>query len=109
MADVFRAVTRPIDKVMYSPPKEEELRDVTPRVEQAEPAPAKAVPFLPMHASAHKKYEWCLAMLRDGNSLAKADKEFCMSYRNGAEYQEYKDYWAIREKAIDGFKEEIIG
>lgn len=108
VADVFRAVTRPIGKVMYAPPKEkeEELRDVTPRTE---PAPAKAVPFLPMHASAHKKYEWCLAMLRDGNSLAKADKEFCMSYRNGAEYQEYKDYWAIREKAIDGFKEEIIG
>ena len=106
MADVFRAVTRPIGKVMYAPPKEkeEELRDVTPRTE---PAPAKAVPFLPMHASAHKKYEWCLAMLRGGNSLSKADKEFCRSYRNGAEYQEYKDYWAIREKAIDGFKEEI--
>lgn len=107
VADVFRAVTRPIGKVMYAPPEEEPLRDVTPHKGQAGPAPAKAVPFLPMHASAHKKYEWCLAMLRDGNSLSKADKEFCRNYRSGTEYQEYKDYWAIREKAIDGFKEEI--
>lgn len=111
VADVFKAVTRPIGKVTYQPPQEEqELRDVTPRKED-EPVVRqerrKAVPFLSLHASERQRYEWCLRMLADGQVLSDKDKAFCRQYRKSDEYQEYLSFWNMKESMVTNLKEEL--
>ncbi|MDD7202410.1 MAG: transposase domain-containing protein [Sphaerochaetaceae bacterium] len=112
VADVFKAVTRPIiGKVTYQPPEEgQELRDVTPH-KDGRPAVRqerrKAVPFLPLHASERQRYEWCLRMLADGHALSGKDKAFCRQYRKSDEYQEYLSFWNMKESMVTNLKEEL--
>lgn len=110
VTEVFNAIIKSIGSVAYKPALEAPAQDANPQqIEQTHeelPAPVhRALPFLPVHHTAHERYRWCLDMIIAGCPLSEKDKVWARQYRCSQEYEEYVDYWRHYESQI---KEEIV-
>lgn len=110
VTEVFNAITKTIGSVAYKPaleaPEQDAIQQQIEQIHEEDPAPVhRALPFLPVHHTAHERYRWCLDMIIAGCPLSDKDRAWARQYRCSQEYEEYVDYWRHYESQI---KEEIV-
>lgn len=111
--EAFSTLTKPIGSVIYQP-EHKHIKKIKPEEYIEEPdvklheavkkqiedtrTVAKAIPFLPMHASSYDRYRWCQDMVIRDLELSISDRDFMISYERTNEYRDSKTYWEMYRK-----------